>query len=312
MPAAQHDERIVTVRVPAQTPALTVATPFHGDDPRPLVRALGASASARRIEIVLVNDGGGTAAQCARLLEALEAAGLAATLIVWGANRGRSAARNRLIAAARARHVLFLDADMVPAAPDFIDRWLDLIDAEDPGVAFGGFEVARRTAAETRVHRALAHAADCQSAEDRARDPAQFTATSNLLVRRDILMAVPFDDGFKGWGWEDVDWALRAAERTPIRQVDIPAVHTGLDSVDTLIRKFGEAGANYARLAQKHPHAVRRFRSYRAARALKHAPASVRPALAWLARDPLGVTPVRARCAALRLYRAAVYAAHLP
>jgi len=34
-----------------------------------------------------------------------------------------------------------------------------------------------------------------------------------------VLAAEPFDTGFKGWGWEDVEWALRAAKRWPIRRI---------------------------------------------------------------------------------------------
>ncbi len=311
---AEQSEQIVKTRVAAPAPRLSVLTPFHRDDPTPLLRALAQTHSADDIELVLVNDGGGDAALFTRVLSAAERLPFSVTLIVWGANRGRAQARNRLIEAARGRHVLFLDADIVPQTPDFLDRWLDLIATRDPGVAFGGFTVAHEAAADTRVHRALAHASDCRTADERARSAAQFTATSNLLVRRDLLMATPFDTGFTGWGWEDVDWALRAAEREPIMHVDLPALHAGLDSVETLLRKFGEAGPNYARLARKHPQAVRRFRSHRAARLFRRAPAlaQFKKMFAWLARDPLGVTPLRARCMALKLYRTAIYAEHLP
>ena len=298
-------------------PALSVLTPVFRHDPTPIGQALAAAcATARaRLEWVIVDDGSGDPALAARL-EALAAQTAAPVrLIVLARNGGRAAARNRLVAEAQGRHVLFLDADMIPDDPAFAARWLALIDAEDPPAAFGGFSVARAPdLSATALHKFMSARSDCRSAAERSRDPAQFTATSNLLVRRDVLAATPFDEGFVGWGWEDVDWALRASRFGAIRHIDNPATHAGLDSVETLLRKFGEAGPNYARLAAKHPEAVARFASWRAVRAIKRLPGhkAARPALAFLARDPLGLTPMLARHAALKLYRTSVYAEHAP
>lgn len=309
-----YGEEIVTARGLTRAPRLSVLTPFHRDDPTLLIRALARSQVGAQVELVLLNDGGGDAALLSRVLVALDGAPFAARVVVWGANRGRSAARNRLIELAQGRHALFLDADMIPESGDFLERWLDLIAERDPQAAFGGFTVARETEPAYRLHRAMADSSDCRDAQARAHDPAQFTATSNLLVRRDLLCAVPFDDGFKGWGWEDVDWALRAAERAEILHIDNPARHAGLDDVDTLLRKFRQAGPNYARLASKHPAAVARFRSHQAARFVAAIPGALRakPLLEWLARDPFGIAPLIARRAALKLYRTAIYAEHLP
>ncbi len=297
-------------------PALSILTPVFRHDPTPIEQSLAAAAGPdrARLEWVILDDGSADPVLTARL-EALAAqTALTVRLIVLPQNAGRAAARNRLIAEARARHVLFLDADMVPDEPGFAGRWLALIDGEAPPAAFGGFSVTQAPDLKaTALHRFMSARSDCRNAEDRARDPAQFTATSNLLVRRDVLAATPFDEGFVGWGWEDVDWALRASRFGPIRHIDNPATHAGLDSVETLLRKFGEAGPNYARLAGKHPEAVTRFASWRAAQAIRHIPGhkAARPALAFLARDPWGLTPMLARHAALKLYRTSIYAEHM-
>jgi hypothetical protein len=124
-------------------------------------------------------------------------------------------------------------------------------------------------------------------------------------------MAHPFDAGFKGWGFEDTDWALSAARHVRILHVDNPASHAGLDDVATLMRKCAEAGPNFARLARKHPRAVRRFAAYRAAAALKVAPArrALRSLFAELARADL--TPMPVRRTAFKLFRASHFAEHL-
>lgn len=303
-------ERSVNVGTPIAAPRLSILAPFYRDDPSSLLRALSQAPHASGVELILLNDGGGDAALLSRVIQAAETLAMPVEIIVWADNHGRARARNRLARAARGEYALFLDADMLPDAPDFLARWLDLIETPRPAIAYGGFRVAAAPDSSHRVHHALTQKSDCLDAHARAQNPALFTATSNLLVRRDLMLQTPFDEAFTGWGWEDVDWALSAARKAAITHVDIPAIHRGLDEVDTLLRKYTEAGVNYARLAAKHPAAVRRLSSFRWTNALRRAPArdAIKSTLAWVARDPFGLTPVPARCAALKLYRATISA----
>lgn len=310
---ANVGERLLTLG-PAlgEAPALSVAIPFYKHDPAALLARLGVAPSG--VEIVLLDDGAASAEMLSGLMQAAERLHAPVRIVVWAQNGGRASARNRLIAEARGEYVLFLDADMAPESPRFLSTWLGIIRTQRPFVAFGGLSlhnVARTP--ETALHHALFARSDCRSARERMRSPAQFTATSNLLVRRDFLAANPFDAEFAGWGFEDVDWALSAAKHAPILHVDNTAAHTGLDSAETLLRKFAEAGPNFARLARKHPSDVSRFAAHRVARLLRWAPArnAARDLCAWLARDPRGATPMALRCAAAKLYRAAHYAEHL-
>ncbi|WP_395647874.1 glycosyltransferase family 2 protein [Terricaulis sp.] len=294
-----------------QTPRLSVLTPFHKHDPSPLLKALRGAPDG--VEFVLLDDGSGSAHLLADVAHAAEALAAPVRIIVWDRNQGRAAGRNRLIAEARAEYVLFLDADMIPDAANFLAIWLGFIDWQRPYVAFGGLSLRQAAATrETALHHGLFARSDCKPAHLRERAPAQSVATANLLVRRDFLAAHPFDNGFVGWGFEDVDWALSAAQHAPIAHIDNSATHAGLDDVDVLMRKCREAGPNFARLAAKHPRQVARFAAHRTARALKLAPQWLRGVFAWLARDPMGAAPMPVRCAALKLYRASLYAEHLP
>jgi glycosyltransferase involved in cell wall biosynthesis len=296
---------------------LSILTPVFRYDPTPIAQALARTAPALRaqLEWIVVDDGSGDEALAQTLTKLIENAPFAAQLIRFTENQGRATARNRLVEQARAPHVLFLDADMIPDDPQFAARWHALIAEENPTAAFGGFSVAQaQDCKDTALHKFMSARSDCRPAAERAKDAAQFTATSNLLVRRDVLAQTPFDDGFKGWGWEDVDWALRVSTLGPIRHINNPATHAGLDSVPTLLRKFNEAGPNYARLVRKHPEATARFASYRAVRIFKRLPGHrlARPLLAALARHSSGAVPMLLRHAALKLYRTSIYAEHAP
>lgn len=295
----------------ATTPVLSVLIPFLRDDPRPLLEALDAEAAglAGAVELVVMDDGTGDAA----LTEALEAqvAGLAlpVRLITLTNNEGRSKGRNRLATAARAKHLLFLDSDMRPDTANFLGAWVRLIREQDPPVAFGGFSLLQApTDARFAVHRAMATKSECLPSAVRAETPEKYVYTSNLLVRRDVFDSEGFDPAFTGWGWEDVEWAMRVSRRYPVLHIDNPATHMGLDTVQALAAKYEQSAPNFARVIAKHPDIISGYASFKAARLLKTVPglSLVTPAIKAVAS--LDALPVALRAFALRLYRAALYA----
>lgn len=256
--------------------ALSILSPVYRFDPSALVTALAKACQAApdlAVELVLVDDGSGDPALLAKLEAAVMAFPAPASLVAFTANQGRSAARNRLTVEARAPWLLFLDCDMLPDSTDFLARWHQLIADTAPPIAYGGFTTVQ-VPDEPRLAlaRALAERVDCLPAAERTARGGVAVATSNLLVRADILRAVPFDAGFQGWGWEDVDWALRAhAAGHPVLHVDIPATHLGLDEPGTVLRKFAQAGPNFAHMLARHPQ-MRTLRSTRVIQTLASLP----------------------------------------
>ena len=290
---------------------LSVLIPFFRDDPRPLLHALEreAAALAGRVEVVVLDDAGGDPARSRQAAQEAADSPLPVRLVALARNAGRAAGRNRLADAARARHLLFIDADMLPDRPDFLQAWLPLAEEADVPAAFGGFSLEQATpGAEHRLHHAMQLGAECLPAAVRARQPAKHVFTSNLLVRRDVLAAEPFDESFVGWGWEDVEWGARVAARFGVTHIDNPATHLGLDTAAALAAKYEQSPANFGRLLDRHPELVRAFASYRAARLLSRLPARA-PLRRGLKAVALAErAPLRARTAAMRLYKAALYA----
>jgi len=292
-------------------PALSVLIPFFRHDPCDLLGLLDEEAAAvdGSVEVVLLDDGSGDEALSARVEAAVVAAALPCRLITLRDNQGRSKGRNRLARAARAGGFLFLDSDMRPDHRRFLQTWADLVAREDPPVAFGGFSLLQAPD-EPRfgVHRALAARSECVPYTDRARQPEKYVYTSNLLVRRDVFEAEAFDAAFTGWGWEDVEWAMRVARRFRVIHLDNPATHMGLDTVEALAAKYEQSAPNFARVVARHPDIVSGYPSYRAARLLKRLPglSRIRPLFKRAALVPL--LPAGARAFSLRLYRAALYA----
>ena len=292
-------------------PALSVLTPFLRDDPEELLALLDEEAGSvdGAVEVIVLDDGTRDPELTARLTARIRAMALPARLITLPANEGRSIGRNRLAAAARGGSLLFLDSDMRPDHRRFLRDWAELVAREDPAVAFGGFSLLQApTDARFAVHRAMAAKSECVPYTERARQPEKYVYTSNLLVRRDVFEAEAFDPGFTGWGWEDVEWAMRVARRFRVVHLDNPATHMGLDTVEALARKYEQSAPNFARMVSRHPDVVVAYPSYKAAKLLKRVPGL--PGLRRIMRRGADAAwlPVGARAFSLRLYRAALYA----
>lgn len=236
-----------------------------------------------------------------------------ARLVSAPKNSGRSHARNRLRALAETDWVLYLDADMQPDDDAFLTRYLKAIEESTaPALFVGGFSLKHAIpTAETRLHAAQSRGSECLPASVRAKASGRYVFTSNLLVHTDILKDVAFDAGFEGWGWEDVDWGLRVAERFSVQHIDNPATHLGLEDDAALIAKYTASDDNFLRMCERHPEQISPSRLFRMAKLFSHMPgrAQMKTAANRLARTRW--LPIEARILALKTYRAAHYGARL-
>ena len=290
-------------------PKLSVLIPFYRDDAVDLLVNLGQQAVDLPVEIMVQDDGTGDAELTARVEDAIARSPAPVHLFTAGANQGRSETRNNLQERARSEWVLFLDADMQPSNPNFLSNYIELIEKSSADIIFGGFEVeAQQTDANRDLHRALSEISDCLSLSERQAAGAQYVASSNLCVRKSVLKSEPFDSQFTGWGWEDSEWAARVSKRYTLLHADNPAIHLGLETTDTLLRRFAGSGANYKRFVTLHPELAPQLALYRISLKLGRFPGQkiMRPVLKPIVKAV--ALPMRLRLFALKLWRASHYA----
>jgi len=290
-------------------PTLSVLIPFYCDNPSKLLSALLVQAQELRgIEILLYDDGTADPEICTPLAAQVKDAATPVTLFIAEQNKGRATARNTLQEKARGEWVLFLDADMRPGSDAFLSNYLALIKANKADIIFGGFTVPKDVTRAEELHRALSEVSDCLELAERQAAGPQYVATSNLCVRKSVLLAEPFDSGFVGWGWEDSEWAARVAARYTLIHADNTALHLGLETDDTLLKRFRDSAQNYHRFTSLHPELAQTLTLYRLIQKLRKIPAHkiLRPLMRLIVK--FHALPIRLRVFALKIWRASWYA----
>lgn len=292
---------------------ITICVPTWKDNADALLCSFARLPGAEQCTLLVFDDGSCDSDLTRQLARHILRFPGPARLICAPKNAGRSHARNRLRALAETDWVLFLDSDMQPDDDDFLNRYLDAIDAEeDPALIAGGFSLEHvLPTAETHLHAAQSAMSECVPASIRAEEPGRYVFTSNILAHKQVLDQIGFDPGFKGWGWEDVDWGLRVAAAYPVLHIDNPATHLGLDTDDALLEKYGNSADNFVRLVERHPDVMETTPLYRMAKFFSRLPFEKQLTGAFDTVARKRYLPIRLRLLALKLFRASAYGTRL-
>jgi glycosyltransferase involved in cell wall biosynthesis len=290
---------------------LSVVIPTWRCDASMLVDALARCQSSALAEIIVYDDGSCDHELLAQMQVGAGHTRAAVRIVSCWQNCGRAAARNAAARYARADWILLLDADMIPDGPRFIDGYLNAMDKlTEPAVVVGGYSLQHAPRdKEYALHRWHAEKFECVSALNRCMSPGRYVFSSNVMVHRSVLEECPFDEGFVGWGWEDVDWAFAAKDKFPIVHIDNTVTHLGLETAKLLMAKYARSGANFARLIERRPFEASSLPLYRAVKKAQRLP--FRRLFKALAGGVAAsrVMPVALRGRALKAWRALAYAA---
>lgn len=202
-------------------------------------------------------------------------------------NVGRSAIRNLLAAEASGEYLLFLDCDVLPDAPDFIRSYLSLSDSGELDVVSGGISYRTRVlkGREFDYHAYLGGRKEVKPAAVRNREPWRHILTSNIMVRKSVFQTTPFDERFTGYGYEDVEWGARLAERFKILHVDNTASHLGLVTKARTYEKMCNSVSNYLLLKSLRPEAFHASSIGKLVRLLEPVPAPLLAGMDRLLKD---------------------------
>jgi glycosyltransferase involved in cell wall biosynthesis len=221
----------------------------------PLLRtleSLGRQDCAGSFEVVVVDD-----ASTDGTSEALGRASPPYPLktIVHDSNRGRAAARNSGVRAARGRLIVFLDDDM-EASEALVSAHIRAHDGRDGLAAIGNVRTHPR-ANDSAVARYLDTRGAQKTREKRDLPFKYFSTNNSSVARRDLESVGLFDEEFAAYGFEDVEIAARLASNLGVRFVycgEAASLHLHKHTLEELLEKKVLAGRSSLRvLLRKHP-----------------------------------------------------------
>ncbi|MBC5825720.1 MAG: glycosyltransferase [Candidatus Eremiobacteraeota bacterium] len=138
---------------------------------------------------------------------------------------GRAAARNAGVSCAQAPIVLFTDADIL-ATPDLLERHLRGHAASSRPVAIVGCELQVQSLADYREQRDRPKVRRPLHPPHRVRLSWLYFLTGNASVRRaDVLRVGGFDEGFTGYGHEDLELGYRLEKAGVALRYDSEAIN---------------------------------------------------------------------------------------
>jgi len=165
-------------------------------------------------------------------------------------NMGRSKTRELLAEKAKYSFLLFLDADVLPVSTLFLAQYLQ--HASEDSILVGGIKYESKKPESNRYFRWFyGKAREEISVENRLKKPYNHFMTGNFLVPKSIFSQFPLHDVIIGYGHEDTLLGYKFQQAgVPIRHIDNPVFHLGLEENEVFFAKSKEAVFSLLRLKQ--------------------------------------------------------------
>lgn len=231
---------------------LSVLIPTYNYNARALVLSMVEQAKAERIDAeVIVGDDASTS-ETAWMEDVASVEGV--RIIHADHNLGRARIRNLLALEAQGKWLLFVDADAM--MPDAFSLTMYVKAGFEAPVVCGGMytpDVNPNPAATLR-YKYERNADRHRSALVRSRHPHRQISTFNLLVRRDVFLAIRFDEQCTEYGYEDTLFGINLGnDGIPIAHIDNPLVHMGMEPNAEFLAKTEKAMLTLRRIASIMP-----------------------------------------------------------
>jgi len=162
---------------------------------------------------------------------------------------GRSVVRNFLVKQTKHPFVLMLDADMLPDKENFLSEYRQQISLNQK-IICGGYSYKKRIlqGREYDFYYYKGKKTEEISAKERNETPWRYLFTGNVLVHRDVLDKIGFDENFVNYGYEDIEWGIRLSCNYPIHHVDNTCSHLGLIQKNKAFARMRSSIPNFLRL----------------------------------------------------------------
>jgi glycosyltransferase involved in cell wall biosynthesis len=169
-------------------------------------------------------------------------------------NLGRSKIRNRLADFAKGKWLLFMDCDMVPESPYFLQNYNNAITRASVicgGIGYGPMPFKN----ELMLRWKYGVKRDSKNAARRQISPYASFLSGNFMIKRDVFHQIRFNEEMSGYGHEDTLFGLDLKlHNVPIYHIDNPCIHLGIEPCFEYLAKSEQGIVNLVRLLRIVPH----------------------------------------------------------
>lgn len=152
-------------------------------------------------------------------------------------NLGRAAIRNKLAREALGNSLLFIDGDTQIINPNFLSIYYRY--HNDNTVVVGGIAYAEKLPNKQYLLRwKYGQQRESIKASKRQQNPYKTFLTGNVLIPKELMLCMPFDEQIKGYGHEDTKLGYQLYKiNYPIKHIDNQVLHEGLETSDEFLKK---------------------------------------------------------------------------
>ncbi len=170
------------------------------------------------------------------------------TYTIHPINVGRIQARQHLAEQATYDWLLFLDADVLPKSQDYIQKYLNLTDANYDAI-YGGFAYYD-TAPEQdyRLRWTYGKTHEQVLAAKRNQKPYKVIISANFIIKKALFLALNSKIKHKGYGYDNFFGALLKMSKAKVFHIDNEVYHLGIETSETYLRKKEQAAETLLKL----------------------------------------------------------------
>ncbi len=156
-------------------------------------------------------------------------------------NIGRAAIRNMLALKANFETLLFIDSDMQIMESNYIAEYLNMLESYD--VVYGGIKYPSILNNSSHTLRwEYGRKKEAISAEVRMKELYLSVKTCNVLIRKNVFLAIKFNESIQQYGHEDTLFCIELERYgAKVLHINNPLLHAGLEDADTYLKKVNVA-----------------------------------------------------------------------
>lgn len=215
---------------------LSILIPVYNIDCTPLINSLTEQINALDIscEIICIDDASTKVHKNSQLLNSQQLV----SFYSLSKNIGRSKIRNILAQKAQYNWLLFLDADTLPTKPDYISKYIALINTSNL-VVFGGLAYRKKDiVGNSYLRYTYGKHRESNEANKRNITPYNSLLFSNTLIKKSVFDRVKFNQQITKYGHEDSLFSQDLKrQKIKVLHIDNPVFHTGLEDDHIFLEK---------------------------------------------------------------------------